>query len=81
MASFFRKLKSSLKDGGVIGLQAITIAEDYYEDYEKNTDFIQRYIFPGGMLPSLEIIKRPSKGAGLQVITKIVIMLSTTLPL
>ena len=45
---FFGKLKSSLKDGGVIGLQAITIAEDYYEDYEKNTDFIQRYIFPGG---------------------------------
>lgn len=66
---FFSKLKSSLKNGGVIGLQAITIAEDYYEDYEKNTDFIQRYIFPGGMLPTLEIIKLLSKGAGLKVIT------------
>ncbi len=65
---FFSKLKNSLKNSGVIGLQAITIAEDYYDDYEKNTDFIQRYIFPGGMLPTLEIIKRLSKRSGLQVV-------------
>ncbi len=65
---FFRKLKSSLKFGGVIGLQAITIAEDFYQDYKNNTDFIQRYIFPGGMLPTLEIIKLLSKGSGLRVV-------------
>ena len=65
---FFSKLKNSLKNRGVIGLQAITIAEDYYEDYENNTDFIQRYIFPGGMLPTLEIIKLLGKSSGLRVV-------------
>ena len=65
---YFGTLKRCLKDGGTIGLQAITIKEEYYEDYRKGTDFIQRYIFPGGMLPSLNIIKTISRRAGLRVI-------------
>ncbi len=65
---YFKTLKNSLKDGGVIGLQAITISEQLFDDYKNNPDFIQRYIFPGGMLPSLKVIKSASKGAGLRVI-------------
>jgi cyclopropane-fatty-acyl-phospholipid synthase len=46
-----------LKQGGAAALQIITIAEERFEQYRKSADFIQRYIFPGGMLPSVERLK------------------------
>ncbi len=62
---FFEKLRNSLKPGGIAALQVITIADHAWEDYSKNTEFIQRHIFPGGMLPSPEIIAEQSARAGL----------------
>ena len=49
---YFSKIKDCLKPGGTAGLQIITIGDDYFDDYRRRPDFIQRYIFPGGMLPS-----------------------------
>ncbi|MEO1066191.1 MAG: cyclopropane-fatty-acyl-phospholipid synthase family protein [Pseudomonadota bacterium] len=49
---YFDTLRERLKPGGAAGLQVITIRDDMFESYRSKTDFIQRYIFPGGMLPS-----------------------------
>ena len=62
---FFEKLRDRLKSGGRAALQIITIDEAAFETYRRGTDFIQRYIFPGGMLPSLEVLKRQTETAGL----------------
>ena len=62
---YFEKLRSCLKPGGVAVLQSITIADTEFEAYRRNPDFIQRYIFPGGMLPTIEIIRRQIAAAGL----------------
>lgn len=51
---YFDKVRSLLKPGGRAGLQVITIQDALFEDYEARTDFIQRYVFPGGALPSEE---------------------------
>ena len=55
--TFFKKIKSILNPNGIIGLQLITIDNKIYDTYSKNPDFIQKYIFPGGMLPSEKILK------------------------
>ena len=49
---FFDKLRELLAPAGIAGLQVITIAERHFDAYRRSVDFIQRYIFPGGMLPS-----------------------------
>ncbi|MBA5776438.1 class I SAM-dependent methyltransferase [Stappia sp. F7233] len=49
--AFFQKLGDCLKAGGRAGLQIITIQDQMFDDYRRTPDFIQRYIFPGGMLP------------------------------
>ncbi|WP_184719966.1 cyclopropane-fatty-acyl-phospholipid synthase family protein [Caulobacter sp.] len=49
---YFDKVRDLLKPGGRAGLQVITIQEALFEEYEARTDFIQRYVFPGGSLPS-----------------------------
>ncbi|MEM8976715.1 MAG: class I SAM-dependent methyltransferase, partial [Pseudomonadota bacterium] len=63
---YFQVVSQRLRAGGVAVLQAITIREDLYEDYRSNPDFIQRYIFPGGMLPTVSIMQRHAERAGLQ---------------
>jgi cyclopropane-fatty-acyl-phospholipid synthase len=50
--SYFGKLQSCLKSGGKAGLQIITITDRSFEKYRSTPDFIQKYVFPGGMLPS-----------------------------
>lgn len=50
---FFKKCESLLNPSGVIVMQVITIPDQRYVSYTKGTDFIQKYIFPGGHLPSL----------------------------
>ncbi len=50
---FFKKCESLLKPSGVLAMQVITIPDQRYKAYSKSTDFIQKYIFPGGHLPSL----------------------------
>jgi len=54
--TYFDMLKRSLKPNGKIVLQIITMKEEYFDLYQRRADFIQRYIFPGGMLPTEEIL-------------------------
>ena len=51
--TFFAKCSSLLKPDGLFALQAITIPDQRYDQYRRSVDFIQKYIFPGGCLPSL----------------------------
>ncbi|EFP98587.1 SAM-dependent methyltransferase [Vibrio caribbeanicus] len=53
LTSYVEKCQSLLKSGGLMAIQAITIADQRYEYYSNNVDFIQKYIFPGGFLPSI----------------------------
>jgi cyclopropane-fatty-acyl-phospholipid synthase len=55
---YFQMIRDRLVSGGSAALQIITIAENRFESYRKGSDFIQRYIFPGGMLPTVEILKK-----------------------
>jgi len=54
LPTYFRQCSHLLKDDGLMLLQAITIRDQRYEQARRNVDFIQRYIFPGGALPSLQ---------------------------
>ena len=51
-ASYFKTVHDQLKPGGRACIQTITIRDDLFERYVRGTDFIQQYIFPGGLLPS-----------------------------
>jgi len=53
LGNYFEKCASLLKPAGKMLIQAITIADQHYEFSKRNVDFIQRYIFPGGALPSV----------------------------
>ena len=55
--TFFKKIENILKPKGSISLQLITIDDNIFDVYKTNPDFIQKYIFPGGMLPSDKILK------------------------
>ncbi len=63
---YFDKLFQALKPGGIAGLQVITIAEHNFEAYRRGVDFIQRHVFPGGMLPSPSVLSEHLTRAGLQ---------------
>jgi cyclopropane-fatty-acyl-phospholipid synthase len=56
--AFFRICGELLKPGGLMLLQAITIADQNYAASQRSVDFIQRYIFPGACLPSCEVMNR-----------------------
>ena len=64
--SYFAKIFETLKDGGKAALQIITIDDDLFPKYRKRVDFIQRHIFPGGMLPSEKALKEQLHRAGLR---------------
>ena len=55
---YFRTIKNSLKSNGCAAIQGITIRDDLFDRYRTGEDFIQKYIFPGGFLPSSSYIKR-----------------------
>jgi len=65
--AFFSKVKQCLKPGGTAGMQIITIEEGGFETYRKRPDFIQRYVFPGGMLPTPSILKSMGATHGLSL--------------
>ena len=67
-ATFMGVLRRVLQPGGRAGLQVITIADDVFEAYRASTDFIQAYIFPGGMLPSPGRFRAAAAGAGLATV-------------
>ncbi|MEJ1158731.1 cyclopropane-fatty-acyl-phospholipid synthase family protein [Prosthecomicrobium sp. N25] len=63
--TFFDRLSETLKPGGVAGLQVITIQDRLFDSYRRTPDFIQRYIFPGGMLPTPTHMAALGRKAGL----------------
>ena len=63
--SYFDALKRHLNPGGRAIVQAITIADDCFERYRRGADFIQTYIFPGGMLPSATSLRAQARRAGM----------------
>jgi len=65
--TYFGKLAELLEQGGSAVLQVITILEERFEVYRKNPDFIQRYIFPGGMLPTKTRLAELVHDAGLEL--------------
>ncbi|MDI7774007.1 cyclopropane-fatty-acyl-phospholipid synthase family protein [Asticcacaulis sp. EMRT-3] len=67
--AYFDKLRDVLKKGGKAGLQIITIADDMFEDYKSRADFIQKYVFPGGMLPSAQKLVEQTQRAGLNLVS------------
>lgn len=65
---YFSQLRDRLRPGGRAGIQSIVIADRYFEDYRGTMDFIQAYIFPGGMLLSPETVSRQAADAGLDIV-------------
>ncbi|MDG2187554.1 MAG: cyclopropane-fatty-acyl-phospholipid synthase [Hyphomicrobiales bacterium] len=64
---YLKKIKECLKDDGHAIIQGITIANEKYDEYSKQVDFIQKYIFPGGFLPSKDLLINEAHDAGLKV--------------
>ena len=65
---YFSQLRDRLLPGGLAGIQAITIRDSSFNSYRREVDFIQRYVFPGGMLPSPQILKSLGERFGVPVI-------------
>lgn len=63
--AYFDKIHAVLEPGGRAGLQIITIQDALFDEYNARTDFIQKYVFPGGMLPSEERLRPVIEQAGL----------------
>ena len=66
LQSYFKILKKNLSDNGNVGIQAITIDDSLFDRYKNKQDFIQKYIFPGGFLPSKKNLYQCADDNGLQ---------------
>ena len=64
---YFQTIKKCLNKGGTAAIQGITIRDSLFDRYRMNEDFIQKYIFPGGFLPSLNFINTLTKKNKLQL--------------
>ena len=69
--TYFDTVLNRLRPGARATLQIITIADHRWETYRSTVDFIQKYIFPGGMLPSPSVLRREVERAGLKVLGSI----------
>ena len=65
--TYFKSVKDCLKPGKNATLQIITVEDARWEIYNRGVDFIQKYIFPGGMLPSPSVLRQEVEKAGLTV--------------
>lgn len=65
--TYFEQVRDRLKPGGSAGVQVITIQDRFFETYKREVDFIQRYVFPGGMLPSPAVLQSVAQKAGLTI--------------
>src|SRR5438445_12425511 len=65
---YFSQLRDRLLPGGLAGIQTITIQDKLFPGYRREVDFIQRYVFPGGMLPSPQVLKQLGESFGVPVI-------------
>jgi cyclopropane-fatty-acyl-phospholipid synthase len=70
-AGYFETLKRSLRPGGTACIQSITIRDDLFDRYVKSSDFIQQYIFPGGLLPSPNEFRKAAQNAGFSVVNEL----------
>ena len=68
--SYFQTVHDKLKPGGRACVQSITIRDDLFDRYVRSTDFIQQYIFPGGLLPSRRVFAQEAARAGLEVVNE-----------
>ena len=69
--TYFQTVARLLKPGGRACIQSIVIADELFERYLRNTDFIQQYIFPGGCLPSPSVLRQQALAAGLEVVNEL----------
>jgi cyclopropane-fatty-acyl-phospholipid synthase len=69
--AYFACLKRNLAPGGRACVQTITIADAHFERYRRSTDFIQQYIFPGGMLPSPSVFRAHARRHGLALVDEL----------
>ncbi|SMH44353.1 cyclopropane-fatty-acyl-phospholipid synthase family protein [Maritimibacter sp. HL-12] len=65
--TYFARIRDRLAEGGRAVIQAITVPDDYFPTYRKNSDYIRQYTFPGGMLLSDAVIRDQARAAGLVV--------------
>lgn len=65
---YFRTVADRLKRGGRAVIQTITIRDELFADYRLRSDFIRHYVFPGGMLPSLQRFREEAERAGLKAV-------------
>lgn len=68
--AYFSTLHNSLRQGGAAVIQAITVPDKVFPKYQENTDFIQKHIFPGGMLLCPSILRNQATFANLKVGTE-----------
>ena len=68
--TYYAQLSRCLAPGGRVALQGITIREDLFDTYRRGTDFIQRYIFPGGMLPTPSRMEAGAAEVGLAAVER-----------
>jgi cyclopropane-fatty-acyl-phospholipid synthase len=64
---YFKTINKRLKPNGYAIIQAITIGEEGFSNYSRNVDFIQKYIFPGGVLPSVKQLEKETMRNGLEI--------------
>jgi len=67
LESYFKKIKENLSDTGTAAIQAITIDDSLFDRYKNKQDFIQKYIFPGGFLPSKNSLNKYVSENGLTI--------------
>jgi cyclopropane-fatty-acyl-phospholipid synthase len=67
-ATYFKQIYKCLRPKGMAVIQTITIDNEIFNKYKKRTDFIQKYIFPGGVLPSKKIFRNMAEKCGLRVV-------------
>ena len=67
LKKYFEIIKENLAPGGRVAIQSIVIKDELYDRYRNKEDFIQKYIFPGGFLPSLKSLNKSSDQSGLRI--------------
>ena len=65
LLDYFKSIKENLAPGGRAAIQSIVINDGLYDRYRTKEDFIQKFIFPGGFLPSLKSLKKLTSSSGL----------------
>ena len=66
--TYFAKINKSLKKDGKAVIQTIVVRDDLFERYRKSGDFIRRYTFPGGMLPSMQKLQEVTQKNNLKIV-------------